>query len=223
MLILVHKNIYFSICYQQEPKDKQAAYQCAKVTFHVSVFLVLSQPCLVSSGLLKELLAKQEMILDQQNRILGILQTFHHPNNEINESTIPKGKVPVETIEALKCLEAELHTDPGLKSNLISYLGLIGGLNLKDIVWRVMKSTISTQVARQMNWRGVNDKISLQRLALKTIIIDAVRRNPVTALVSDKDVEVMMVKWLHLAGDRDGGRKQRQKNADEKKRAEADS
>lgn len=52
---------------------------------------------------------------------------------------------------------------------------------------------------------------------------DAVRRNPVTGSVSDKDVEVMMVKWLHLAGDRDGGRKQRQKNADEKKRAEADS
>ncbi|KAL7377303.1 hypothetical protein ABVT39_025341 [Epinephelus coioides] len=105
----------------------------------------------------------------------------------------------------------------------ISYLGLIGGFNLKDTVWRVMKSTISTQVARQMNWRGVNDKISLQRLVLKTIIIDAVRRNPVTGSVSDKDVEVMMVKWLHLAGDRDGGRKQRQKNADEKKRAEADS
>lgn len=31
---------------------------------------------------------------------------------------------------------------------------------------------------------------------------DAVRRNPVTASVSDKDVEVMMVKWLHLAGAR---------------------
>lgn len=51
----------------------------------------------------------------------------------------------------------------------------------------------------------------------------AVRQNPVTASVSDKDVEVMMVKWLHLAGDRDGGRKERKKNADEKKRAEADS
>lgn len=39
----------------------------------------------------------------------------------------------------------------------------------------------------------------------------AVRRNLVTASVSDKEVEVMMVKWLHLAGDRDGGRKERQK------------
>lgn len=71
------------------------------------------------AAVLRELLTKQEMILDQQKRILGILQTFHHPNNESNESTIPKGKVPVETIEALKCLEAELHTDPGLKSNLV--------------------------------------------------------------------------------------------------------
>lgn len=43
-----------------------------------------------------------------------------------------------------------------------------------------------------------------------------------TASVSDKEVEVMMVKWLHLAGDRDGGGKERQKNADEK-RAETDS
>ncbi|KAJ8258114.1 hypothetical protein GJAV_G00193300 [Gymnothorax javanicus] len=49
-------------------------------------------------------------------------QTFHHPNNESDESSIPKGKVPVETIEARQCLEAELDTDPGLKSNLTRLL-----------------------------------------------------------------------------------------------------
>ena len=32
--------------------------------------------------------------------------------------------------------------------------------------------------------------------------------------VSDKEVEVLMVKRLHLAGDRDSWRKQRQKKAD---------
>lgn len=65
------------------------------------------------------------MILDQQKRILGILQTFHHPNDESNESTILKGKVPVETIEALKGLEAELDTDPGLKCNLVNMIIMI--------------------------------------------------------------------------------------------------
>ncbi|XP_057688138.1 uncharacterized protein LOC130913494 isoform X1 [Corythoichthys intestinalis] len=172
-------------------------------------------------AVLRELLTKQEMILDQQKRILGSLQKYHHPNKGSNEGTIPKGKIPVETVEALKRLEAELHTDPGLKSNLISYLGLIGGFNLKDTVWRIMKTTISNHVAKQMNWRGINNKISFQHLLLKTIIIEAVRRNPTTATASNKDVEVLMVKFLHLAGDREGGRRQRQQNAVEKK-AEAD-
>lgn len=67
------------------------------------------------------------MILDQQKRILGIwiVKCRHFTNNESNESTIPKGKVPVETIEALKDLETELDTDPGLKCNLVNMIIMI--------------------------------------------------------------------------------------------------
>lgn len=50
---------------------------------------------------------------------------IHHPNNESNESTVLKGKVPVEATEALKGLEAELGTDPGLKCNVVNTITMI--------------------------------------------------------------------------------------------------
>lgn len=39
----------------------------------------------------------------------------------------------------------------------------------------------------------------------------AVRRNPSTATALDKEVEATIIKRFHLAGDRDDGRKERQK------------
>lgn len=62
------------------------------------------------------------MILDQHERILGILQTSHHPGHESNDDAMWKNKVPLETIEALQCLEAELDADPGLKSKLVRFV-----------------------------------------------------------------------------------------------------
>lgn len=53
----------------------------------------------------------------------------------------------------------------------ITYLGLVGGFDLKDTVWRVLKATFTTPVARGMNWRGVNGKIGVQRLVVKEVII----------------------------------------------------
>jgi len=52
-----------------------------------------------------------------------------------------------------------------------TFLGLVGGFDLKDTVWRVLKATFTTAVARVMNWRGVNGKIGVHSLVLKEVVI----------------------------------------------------
>uniref|UniRef100_A0A9J8CWV3 DUF4806 domain-containing protein n=1 Tax=Cyprinus carpio carpio TaxID=630221 RepID=A0A9J8CWV3_CYPCA len=155
--------------------------------------------------LLREILTKQEMLLDQQNTIMRILQSTHRPRPDVHDGAKFRDRLPVKDVESLQCLEAELKMNPDSKSELITYLGLVGGFDLKDTVWRVLKATFTTPVARGMNWRGVNGKIGVQRLVVKEVIIGAVRQNPLTEKASNKDIEFNIIKWLHLAGDREGG------------------
>ncbi|XP_073711069.1 uncharacterized protein [Misgurnus anguillicaudatus] len=161
--------------------------------------------------MLKEILTKQEMVLDQQKTILRILHSTNRPNSDVHDGATFKNHLPVKDTESLQCLEAELKTNTNIKSELINYLGLIGGVDVRDTVWRVLKATFSTTVARGMNWRGVNGKVCFQRLVLKEVVIGAVRQNPQTRASTQKEIELTIIKWLHLAGDRDGGRRERMK------------
>ena len=40
----------------------------------------------------------------------------------------------------------------------ITTLGLQGGFDVKDTVWRVMRCTVTNSLAKQLNWRGINGK-----------------------------------------------------------------
>ncbi|XP_060745416.1 uncharacterized protein LOC132858889 [Tachysurus vachellii] len=134
---------------------------------------------------------------------------YNYENPTVNTSPKFRDRLPVKDVESLQCLEAELKMNPDSKSELTTYLGLVGGFDLKDTVWRVLKATFTTAVAHGMNWRGVNGKIGVQRLVITEVVIGAVRQNPLSAKASNKEIETNIIKWLHLAGDREGGRRER--------------
>uniref|UniRef100_A0A9J8B1A7 Uncharacterized protein n=1 Tax=Cyprinus carpio carpio TaxID=630221 RepID=A0A9J8B1A7_CYPCA len=77
--------------------------------------------------LLREILTKQEMLLDQQNTIMRILQSTHRPRPDVHDGAKFRDRLPVKDVESLQCLEAELKMNPDSKSELITYLGLVGG------------------------------------------------------------------------------------------------
>ncbi|KAG1930482.1 hypothetical protein F2P79_022248 [Pimephales promelas] len=142
---------------------------------------------------------------------MRILQSTHRPRSDVHDGAKFRDRLPIKNVESLQCLEAELKMNPDAKSELTTFLGLVGGFDLKDTVWRVLKATFTTAVARVMNWRGVNGKIGVHSLVLKEVVIGAVRQNPLTGKASNKDIEFNIIKWLHLAGDREGGRRERLK------------
>lgn len=49
-------------------------------------------------------------------------------------------------------------------------LNVIGGVDIKDSVWRVMKHCFTNSLAKQLNWRGINGKTAFHRLQLKDVI-----------------------------------------------------
>ncbi|KTF79083.1 hypothetical protein cypCar_00014040 [Cyprinus carpio] len=167
----------------------------------------VQQPPEISATLIREMLTKQEMILDQQQSILRILNAKQPQDTDY---VIEHGLLPVKDLLALNTLEQKLRA-VDFKEKLINHLGLVGGFDTKDTVWRTMHRTISNDLAKSINWRGVNGKISLAALQIKDVVIDAVRKNVFSSTATNSEIENVMKRWLHLASDRDGGRKRRQK------------
>ncbi|XP_070973576.1 uncharacterized protein [Oncorhynchus clarkii lewisi] len=165
-------------------------------------------PVSPSSVLIREMLTKQEMILEQQTLILRLLQTAQQNGAEY---AIEGGLLPLKDQQSLQRLETDLQ-GADFKLKLINHLSLVGGCDVKDVVWRLMRHTISNALAKNMNWRGVNRKISLGSLRLREVLIAVVRKNPLTSKASESDVESVMKKWLQLAAYREGGRRRRDRS-----------
>lgn len=49
-------------------------------------------------------------------------------------------------------------------------LGLSGGVNLKDTVWRVMKQLVRNDLACKINWTGLNSKTAFKSLEMKNVV-----------------------------------------------------
>ncbi|XDV28631.1 hypothetical protein PO909_031864 [Leuciscus waleckii] len=88
-------------------------------------------------------------------------------------------------------------------------LAMKGGTDTRDGVWRIMTATITNSLAKNINMRGVNGKISFKSLQLRNIVLAAVRKNRLTQHATDQEIESTIQRWLQLAPDRDGGRRER--------------
>ncbi|XP_042610030.1 uncharacterized protein LOC109079198 [Cyprinus carpio] len=170
-------------------------------------------------ALLREVLTKLEMVLDQQSTILRLLQLREDQGQLLN---IEEGLLPLQDLPQLLSLEQRIQQSPDYKQKLINWLGLIGGADVRDCTWRILKRLIANSLAKNLNWRGVNGKTSVATLQLREVVIcsleetartklAAVRRNhqPITANAAEMEVEGTIRRWLQLAADREGGRKRR--------------
>ncbi|XP_034071823.1 uncharacterized protein LOC117545910 [Gymnodraco acuticeps] len=173
-----------------------------------------SQKKSVKGSLLHRLLTNQEMMMDQ----LKVIQmTMQKIPGEPAGGPDPLGRdiLPLNDVTSLLALEKRVREEADLQNKMITALSVIGGLDVKDCIWRVMKHCFTNSLAKQLNWRGINGKTAFHRLQLKDVITGTVRNNRLTATATDQEVESYIKKWLHLAGDRDGGRRERERNEDE--------
>uniref|UniRef100_A0AAV2K4H5 DUF4806 domain-containing protein n=1 Tax=Knipowitschia caucasica TaxID=637954 RepID=A0AAV2K4H5_KNICA len=155
------------------------------------------------SVILKEVLTKLEMVLQQNDTILRILQ--HQATPPGLEEAID---LPLADLPQLLAMEDKLGS-PEFRCSLTNYLGTIGGTNVQDTTSRILKKILSHSLAQKMNWRGVNGKTALATLHLRKVVVGAVRKNPIIGFTTEAEVEDKMKRWLQLSADREGGRKRR--------------
>ncbi|KAG5273522.1 hypothetical protein AALO_G00152310 [Alosa alosa] len=134
----------------------------------------------VPTAIAKEILIQLDSIREQQLLILVQLQKISSSQTIPDVTPDPAHfGLPLSTVEELKRLEEKLK-NPEEEKNLTVLLGMVGGMTLKDTVGRVLKRAMNTSLARLINWSGANQKPAFKRLILKSVVVDAVRRNVLT-------------------------------------------
>ncbi|KAF7695280.1 hypothetical protein HF521_007003 [Silurus meridionalis] len=142
-------------------------------------------------SLLHDVLTKLEVIMEQQRNIVRMIQDLKSNNvREITEENkLSPTLFPVEDLRSLTSLESNLRSSPETRRKVVIELGLLGGVDAKDKIWRIMKQTIKNDFAKTMNWKGANGKTPFQGLELKNVVIEAVRRNPACSQTTELEVE----------------------------------
>ncbi|KAK7930645.1 hypothetical protein WMY93_007040 [Mugilogobius chulae] len=159
-----------------------------------------------TAALMHEMLAKQDVLLEQQARIFSLLSS----SQPLPDCSLDYSDLPLRDPQGLVEMEAKLQ-DQDYRNKLIKHLSLIGGMDARDAVFRMMKRVLSNNLATKSNWRGMNGKCPFASLQLKEVIIAAALKNPLTPALSACEVERYIKRWLQLAMDREGGRKRRAK------------
>ncbi|XP_073729148.1 uncharacterized protein [Misgurnus anguillicaudatus] len=164
-------------------------------------------------SLLIEVVRNQEILMEQQRSIIEMVHDLQANNvreiTDFEEDPLNQSCFPIEDLSSLIELENDLRSCPETRRKVVLELGLLGGVDVKDTVWRIMKMAIKNDFAKTVNWKGVNGKTPFHNLEFKSVVIDAVRRNPSCTQATELEVENVIKRWFHLAGDREGGRKKR--------------
>ncbi|XP_051556877.1 uncharacterized protein LOC127442740 [Myxocyprinus asiaticus] len=155
-----------------------------------------------SSGLaplLHRLLTNQEMMMYQ----LKVIQMTMQKTGELSRGQDPLERdiLPLKDSTSLLALEKCLREEADLKNKMITSVRVIGTVDIKDSVWRVMKHCFTNSLAKQLNWHGINGKTAFHRLHLKDVITGTVRNNRLTATATDQEVESYIKRWLQLVSD----------------------
>ncbi|XP_067309541.1 serine/arginine repetitive matrix protein 2-like [Pseudorasbora parva] len=176
---------------------------------HTEPHQTREQTSSVQTSLLRSILTRQEMMMDQLRIIFKTLQSMKSADE--SETDLDRNLLPLKDISSLQDMEEQLHSNPDLRKQLVNTLALKGGVDVHECIWRIMQGLITNSLAKKINMRGINGKIGFQRLLLRDVVIAAVRRNRLTSAATEKDIDSTIKRWLYLAPDRDGGRRERMK------------
>ncbi|XP_067274662.1 uncharacterized protein [Pseudorasbora parva] len=163
-----------------------------------------------SEAWIRKILANQEMIKEQMGTLVKLVYDLKKLSTADDSPTLDSSCFPLSSFQQLQVIEGQLQQED-YKTAVINTLALRGGTTVKESVWRILSFLLTNDMARQMNWRGINGKAAFRDASLKTVINAAVRRNRLTATATDQEIEQWVKRWLQLATDRDGGRRAREK------------
>lgn len=118
-------------------------------------------------------------------------------------------ELPIANQQALDSVEEELKQNRSMYKSLVLLLASKGGSSIKDVTRRIMATLLTNQFMANINWTGQGNKVAFGKLLLLKVISRAIRRNSILRNVTDAEIQREVVRCLHGALDRDGGRRAR--------------
>ncbi|XP_039972632.1 uncharacterized protein LOC120783614 isoform X2 [Xiphias gladius] len=160
--------------------NAQDSLACQRQTY-----IAMTAPQPTCDPILLEVLVSLETIKQQNTTVLQILQSGNSSGTLLCEppevGTLP---LPLQSVQDLRSLEQRLSTEPELKKKMISYLGLAGGMTTKESVWRIMAKLFTNTLAKNINWRGRNNKQKIENLTIQRVILSG-------TLTTDKETRLL--------------------------------
>ncbi|XP_014907348.1 uncharacterized protein LOC106959344 [Poecilia latipinna] len=193
----------------QAPSDLPHLHRAPTI---LPVFIFLKFSLMASfyfTALLKNILINQEFMMNQIKIIHKEIKGLYTTSSD----ELLLKLFPLNNRQSVEDMEAELHENPELQEQLSTALALRGGGSLSECVGRIMTALLTHSLSKQINWRGVNGKMGFQHLQIKKLVTVAVRRNQLTSMETDRDIDLAITKWLQNASDRNGGRQERRKRS----------
>nr|XP_055043796.1 uncharacterized protein LOC129430527 isoform X2 [Misgurnus anguillicaudatus] len=150
-----------------------------------------------------------DVVRSMDNKMDTMLQHFS-ANVSVGELSLPGDLLlPLDTQEDLALLDNTLRQDEELQERFLRFLAIKCGRDLKTTVWRMLQSIFSNHLSINTTWTGVGNKACFRDLFLKTIVQRAIRKNPATQDATDEAVQVIVMRYLKGASDREGGKRRR--------------
>ncbi|KAF6776257.1 hypothetical protein AHF37_04222 [Paragonimus kellicotti] len=114
----------------------------------------------------------------------------------------------IRTHHELDALESTLDDQTNFDS-FVHSISRIGGTDLRNVVKRILTSLVHKDIAKTINWRGINGKIKFSTMRLTSAIKDGVMRTAGFEGTTGESVEKYVKRWFKNAGGRDGRRYKR--------------
>uniref|UniRef100_A0A9J7Z0G0 DUF4806 domain-containing protein n=1 Tax=Cyprinus carpio carpio TaxID=630221 RepID=A0A9J7Z0G0_CYPCA len=151
-------------------------------------------------SLLETIKQQQDQLVAKVNYLSSRLNSTPGPDVEMPENI----QFPLEQLEAVEAFEMFLKepSNGPARQRVISSLATIGGQDVKRVTWNILGRLFTDEVSHQINWKGVNNKKPFSRMATKTLLFSAVRKNTVTRSATDAEVTKHAIRWFNLAADR---------------------
>ncbi|XP_075333151.1 uncharacterized protein LOC142391266 [Odontesthes bonariensis] len=117
-------------------------------------------------------LTNQAMIMDHL-KILTLTLQKTQGEQVGGQEVLEEDLSPLKDISSLLSVERRVREEVEFKRKMITALSVIGGVDIKDAVWRIMRYCFANSLAKQLNWRGVNGKTAFHSLQIKDVITDS--------------------------------------------------
>ncbi|CAL9700055.1 unnamed protein product [Knipowitschia caucasica] len=137
-------------------------------------------------GLLEAIKLQQEQLMLKVN----YLQSKVCATPSQSEVNFPEAVTfPLNTLEDVERMEAWIRgTNMELKQQVIKKLSAIGGQDHKKVTWNILACIFNDSCAQKISWKGVHGKIPFKSMALKTLILEAVKRNNLCRTITDVEI-----------------------------------